>query len=35
MLSEVFVSIGSENGLLPNRHQAITWANADLLPIGP
>ena len=26
---------GSGNGLLPVRHQAITWINADLLSIGP
>ena len=28
-------SIGSDNGLLPVWHQAITWTNADLLSIGP
>ena len=28
-------SIGSGNGLVPNRGQAITWTNADLLSIGP
>ena len=28
------VSIGSGNGLSPDRHQAITWTNADLLIIG-
>ena len=27
--------IGSDNGLLPVRHQAITRTNADLLSIGP
>ena len=27
--------IGSDNGLLPMQHQAITWTNADLLLIGP
>ena len=26
--------IGSDNGLLPARHQAITWTNASLLSIG-
>ena len=24
-----YVSISSDNGLAPNRHQAITWTNAD------
>ena len=24
-------TIGSDNGLLPDRHQAIIWTNADLL----
>ena len=27
--------IGSDNGLLPNWHQAIIWTNAGLLLIGP
>ena len=27
--------IGSSNGLSPDRRQAITWTNADLLIIGP
>ena len=27
--------IGSYNGLLPGRHQAIIWANAGILLIGP
>ena len=27
--------IGSDNGLLPDRHQAITWTNAGILLIGP
>ena len=27
--------IGSDNGLLPGRCQAVTWSNADLLLIGP
>ena len=27
-------SIGSDNGLLPVRHQAIIWTNAGLLSIG-
>ena len=30
-----WVSIGSGNGLVPNRWQAITWTNADWLSIGP
>ena len=29
------VSIGSDNGLSPTRHQAIIQTSADLLPIGP
>ena len=28
-------STGSGNGLLPVRHQAITWTSADLFSIGP
>ena len=27
--------IGSDNGLLPGRHQAIIWTNAGILLIGP
>ena len=27
--------IGSDNGLLPGRHQAIIWTNAEILSIGP
>ena len=27
--------IGSDNGLLPGRHQAIIWADAGILLIGP
>ena len=30
-----WVSIGSDNGLLPVLYQAITWTYTDLLPIGP
>ena len=29
-----WVNIGSGNGLLPARHQAITWINAGLLSMG-
>ena len=29
------MGIGSDNGLLPVQHQAITSTNADLLSIGP
>ena len=29
-----WVIIGVDNGLLPIRHQAIIWTNADLLSIG-
>ena len=28
-------TIGSDNGLSPGRHQAITWTNAGILLIGP
>ena len=28
------VIIGSDNGLQPAQHQAITWTNAKLLSIG-
>ena len=28
------ITIGSENGLAPSRHQAIIWTNAGLLSIG-
>ena len=27
--------LGSDNGLLPGRHQAIIWTNAGILFIGP
>ena len=27
--------IGSDNGLLPGRRQAIIWTNAGILLIGP
>ena len=27
--------IGTDNGLLPDQHQAITWTNAEILLIGP
>ena len=30
-----YVIIGSDNGLLPNRHQAIIWTNAGILLTGP
>ena len=33
MASEVFVSITSDNSLVPNWHQAITLTNADWLPV--
>ena len=33
--SVICVSVGSGNGLLPVRRQAIIWSNADLLSIGP
>ena len=29
-----WVSIGSDNGLSPVRHRAITWTNADIILIG-
>ena len=28
------IIIGSDNGLLPGRHQAIIWTNARILLIG-
>ena len=28
-------NIGSDNGLLPDRHQAIVWTNPGILLIGP
>ena len=28
-------TIGPDNGLLPDRHQAINWTNAGILLIGP
>ena len=34
MYSEITI-IGSDNGLLPGRHQAIIWTNAGILLIGP
>ena len=36
---QIYVSnltiIGSDNGLAPDRRQAITWTNAGILLIGP
>ena len=29
------IIIGSDNGLLPGRRQAIIWTNAEILLIGP
>ena len=29
------IIIGSDNGLSPDRRQAIIWTNAELLSIGP
>ena len=29
------IIIGSDNGLSPGRHQAITWTNVGILLIGP
>ena len=29
------IIIGSDNGLSPERHQAIIWTNAEILLIGP
>ena len=31
----ILTIIGSDNGLLPGRHQAIIWTNAAILLIGP
>ena len=30
-----WVNIGSDNGLAPDRRQAIIWTNAGILLIGP
>ena len=35
MKSVVLVNTDLGKGLSPNRYQAITWTNADLLLIGP
>ena len=35
MASGMLVNIGSGNGLLPDRHQAITRTNVELSSIGP
>ena len=35
MALEIRVNIGSGNGLLPNRQQAISWSNVDLLSLVP
>ena len=35
MVSQILINIGSSNGLVPNRHQAITWTNVDIISIGP
>ena len=29
------ITIGSDNGLSPDRHQAIIWSNVGILSIGP
>ena len=34
-MSERWVSIGSDNGLAPVWHQAISWINTDLLSVRP
>ena len=31
----LLINIDPGDGLVPVRHQAITWTNADLLPITP
>ena len=33
--SVTYAIIGSDNGLLPGRHQAIIWTNGGILLIGP
>ena len=35
LCEENWTVIGSDNGLSPDRRQAIIWANAGLLLIGP
>ena len=31
----IYIIIGSDNGLLPGRHQAIIWTNAGILLTEP
>ena len=35
LTSYILITIGSDNGLSPVRHQTISWTNDDLLSIGP
>ena len=30
MVAQIWVNLGSVNGLLPDGNQAITWTNVDL-----
>ena len=34
MASKIWVNFGVADGLVNDPHQPITWANADLYPIG-
>ena len=34
-VGKLIIIIGSDNGLLPVRHQSIIWSNAEILWIGP
>ena len=35
MASDILVIIGSGNDLAPNKSQAITWTNAELVSVRP
>ena len=35
MALDILVNIGSVNGLVLYKHQAIAWTNADVLTTGP
>ena len=35
MTSDILANIGSGNGLVPDRHQAITQTSVDLLSVVP
>ena len=35
IINDIMAIIGSDNGLLPDRHQAIIWTGAGILFIEP